>query len=93
MSKRTFVESRREMEEFLANGTLGYLGLCKEGRPYVVPINYAYHEGRIILHCAFTGLKLDHIRANDAVSLPLPSRPARFALTTVNPLVTLIATA
>jgi nitroimidazol reductase NimA-like FMN-containing flavoprotein (pyridoxamine 5'-phosphate oxidase superfamily) len=67
VATRTFIESRREMEELLSRETVGYLGTCREGRPYVVPINYVYHEGRIILHCALAGLKLDGIRDNDAV--------------------------
>jgi nitroimidazol reductase NimA-like FMN-containing flavoprotein (pyridoxamine 5'-phosphate oxidase superfamily) len=67
VSEREFIESKKEMEAFLREGVLGYLGLSVQGQPYVVPLNYAYDEGRILFHCALTGYKLDCIRANPRV--------------------------
>ncbi len=55
------------MEELLQEETIGYLGLCTDGEPYVVPLNHAYVDGRILFHCAMTGKKLDIIRANPQV--------------------------
>jgi len=63
-----FIESRVEMEDILKEEAFGYLGLCaEEGQPYVVPINYCYSDGRILIHCALAGRKLDCIRANPSV--------------------------
>ncbi len=63
-----FIESRDEMEAFLDQEVLGYLGLVdEEGKPYVVPLNYSYRDGRILFHCALEGKKLDCIRANPNV--------------------------
>ena len=62
-----FIESRTEMEEFLRQETIGYLGLSVDGNPYVVPLNYAYADGKILFHCALEGRKLDAIRANPSV--------------------------
>jgi len=67
MAPREFVESREEMEKILQEETIGYLGLSMDGQPYVVPLNYAYVEGRLLFHCALTGKKLDYIRANPQV--------------------------
>lgn len=67
MSTRQFLDSRKEMEEILNEEAIGYLGLSVAGKPYVVPLNYAYVEGRILFHCALTGMKLDHIRENPQV--------------------------
>jgi nitroimidazol reductase NimA-like FMN-containing flavoprotein (pyridoxamine 5'-phosphate oxidase superfamily) len=67
MGSREFIESRQEMEELLRAEVLGYLGLSIHGQPYVVPLNYAYSEGKIAFHCALTGKKLDHIRTNPQV--------------------------
>lgn len=67
MASREFVESRQEMERILDEETLGFLGLSLEGQPYVVPLNYAYHDGRILFHCAWTGKKLDCLRSNAQV--------------------------
>jgi nitroimidazol reductase NimA-like FMN-containing flavoprotein (pyridoxamine 5'-phosphate oxidase superfamily) len=62
-----FIESRQEMEQFLREMSLGFLGLEYLGRPYVIPLNYAYVDGRILFHCALEGQKLDAIAQNPAV--------------------------
>jgi nitroimidazol reductase NimA-like FMN-containing flavoprotein (pyridoxamine 5'-phosphate oxidase superfamily) len=67
MQERAYIESRQEMEELLHDEATGYLGLAAEGGPYVVPLNYAYVEGRILFHCALTGKKMDYLRANSGV--------------------------
>jgi len=67
MPSEKFIESREEMEKLLHEETIGYLGLSVEGNPYVVPLNYAYVEGRILFHCATTGKKLDYLKANPQV--------------------------
>ena len=55
------------MEQLLSEMTLGFLGLSQDGKPYVVPLNYAYGDGRILFHCALAGQKLDAIESNPAV--------------------------
>jgi nitroimidazol reductase NimA-like FMN-containing flavoprotein (pyridoxamine 5'-phosphate oxidase superfamily) len=55
------------MEQILQEETIGYLGLSRAGRPYVVPLNYGYVEGKILFHCALTGMKLDYLKANPQV--------------------------
>jgi nitroimidazol reductase NimA-like FMN-containing flavoprotein (pyridoxamine 5'-phosphate oxidase superfamily) len=67
MPSREFITSRREMEAILREETIGYLGLSVDGQPYVVPLNYGYVEGKILFHCALTGMKLDYIAANPQV--------------------------
>jgi hypothetical protein len=67
MPTHEFIESRTEMEQILREETIGYLAVCTDGQPYVVPLNYSYHEGRILFHCALEGKKLDCIRANPNV--------------------------
>jgi nitroimidazol reductase NimA-like FMN-containing flavoprotein (pyridoxamine 5'-phosphate oxidase superfamily) len=67
MNDQVFLESRDEMEELLQAGSIGYLGLSMNGKPYVVPLNYSYSKGTISFHCALEGKKLDFIRANPLV--------------------------
>ena len=55
------------MESILREERWGCLGLSMEGQPYVVPLNYAYVDGKILFHCALKGRKLDAIRANPNV--------------------------
>ncbi len=77
MTSRSFVESRDEMETLLREETVGYLGLSMDGQPYVVPLNYAYVEGKIYFHCALTGKKLDCIRANPQVCFTVARQTGR----------------
>ena len=67
MVSRDFKCSSEEMETLLHEETVGYLGLSMDGKPYVVPLNYGYAKGRILLHFALTGKKLDYLRANPQV--------------------------
>jgi nitroimidazol reductase NimA-like FMN-containing flavoprotein (pyridoxamine 5'-phosphate oxidase superfamily) len=62
-----WIASYQEMENLLRRESLGYLGLSAGNVPYVVPLNYAYADGKIVFHCALTGQKLDYIRANPQV--------------------------
>lgn len=67
MDEPAFIDSRAEMEQILREEVVGYLGLTANGRPYVVPLNYAYGDAKILFHCALTGWKLDAIRADPNV--------------------------
>ncbi len=51
-----------------AHGT-GVLAVTgDDGYPYAVPVNYVYRDGRLYLHSAREGHKIDSIRRNDKVS-------------------------
>ncbi len=67
MAFRKFQESLSEIEKILYEETVGYLGLSKDGIPYVVPLNYAYAAGKIVFHCALSGRKLGYLQANPQV--------------------------
>lgn len=43
------------------------IGLCDDGMPYVVPMNFGLGENCLFLHCATEGRKLDILRRNDRV--------------------------
>jgi nitroimidazol reductase NimA-like FMN-containing flavoprotein (pyridoxamine 5'-phosphate oxidase superfamily) len=77
MATREFIESRAEMEQILTRETIGYLGLSRDGMPYVVPLNYGYVDGRILFHCALSGQKLDYIRANPNVCFSVGRQPGQ----------------
>ena len=67
MEEQGFVESNTEMERLLREEEIGYLGLCLDGKPYVVPLNYHYADGKIWFHCGFKGKKLDYLKGNREV--------------------------
>ncbi len=54
--------------EFLTQQVVGYLATCDPvGPPYITPLNYLYHQGKIYFHCANEGRKLENIAANNQV--------------------------
>ena len=65
MKKNDSVEGGlREMEEILKHAEVGRLGLCDGSTPYIIPLNFAYLDGKIGFHCDWTGKKLDLIAQN-----------------------------
>jgi nitroimidazol reductase NimA-like FMN-containing flavoprotein (pyridoxamine 5'-phosphate oxidase superfamily) len=58
-----------ENEAVLRRGTHGVLALDgDDGTPYAVPVSYVYDNGRIFIHGASSGYKIDCIRKNPKVS-------------------------
>lgn len=58
-----------EIEDILNNGVYGILSTVgEENQPYGVPINYVYGEGKLWIHCAKEGYKLENIQRNQKVS-------------------------
>ncbi len=54
--------------EFLTQEGVGYLATYDlAGPPYITPLNYLYHQGKIYFHCANEGRKLENIAANNQV--------------------------
>ena len=53
-----------EMEEILRKAVVGRLALCDSSKPYIVPLNFLYCEGKVIFHCAWEGKKSDLIAQN-----------------------------
>lgn len=45
------------LEEILREQPIGRLGLCNENVPYVIPMNFAYDHGNILLHSYNEGKK------------------------------------
>ncbi len=55
-----------EMQALLSRASFGHLGCAREGRPYVLPMNYAY-DGQHIYLFTTEGMKTDFIEANPQV--------------------------
>ena len=67
--------SKEDCEDILLRGKTGVLAVLGDGGyPYTVPINYYYTDGKIYLHCAKSGHKLDAIRSNPKVSFCVVER-------------------
>jgi len=61
------VMSRDEMQHLLKKYSYGRLGLAFQNEPYVVPVSYGYHQGRIFFHSAKQGKKVDFMKKNNKV--------------------------
>jgi nitroimidazol reductase NimA-like FMN-containing flavoprotein (pyridoxamine 5'-phosphate oxidase superfamily) len=61
------ITERAEQEAILARAEVLHLAMCLGDQPYVVPLNFAYEDGRIWLHTGRQGLKMDYLRANPKV--------------------------
>jgi nitroimidazol reductase NimA-like FMN-containing flavoprotein (pyridoxamine 5'-phosphate oxidase superfamily) len=59
---KQWINDRAEMEAILHEcpvGSLATVGL--DGAPYVVTVNYVYHDGKIYFHGAPAGTKMDNL--------------------------------
>lgn len=63
------ITDKVEIEEILSSAMVGRLGTCAHEMPYIIPINFTYEKesGKIFLHCANEGKKLENIRINPHV--------------------------
>lgn len=60
--------SPAEMHALLQRESFGHLGCSRDGRPYVVPMNYAY-DGKDMYFFTTQGMKTQFIDANPKVCL------------------------
>lgn len=64
---KKWMREKAEMEKLLDELEFGYLGLSRDGKPYVIPISFAYKEDKIYLHTSLKGLKLEYLASNPQV--------------------------
>ncbi len=57
------------IESIINKSSVCRMGLCDGDRPYVVPMNFGYRDGKVYMHSALEGKKLDIIRKNPDVCL------------------------
>ncbi|PST20607.1 pyridoxamine 5'-phosphate oxidase family protein [Mesorhizobium plurifarium] len=62
--------SREECQSVVAAADLARLACCKEGQPYIVPINYAL-LGNCLYCFSMPGQKIDWMRSNPKVALQI----------------------
>ncbi|GMK40348.1 pyridoxamine 5'-phosphate oxidase [Paenibacillus sp. CCS19] len=52
------------IQQFLERAETGFLGLSADDSPYVVPLNFVWHEKAVYFHGASEGRKADYMRRN-----------------------------
>ncbi len=55
-----------EIDAFLEKQTIGRIGCCADGKPYVVPVSYVYDGSFFYCH-THEGMKIDMMRKNPKV--------------------------
>lgn len=68
---RLKVTDQEELRRIFEEATVCHLGMCWDGRPYVVPMSYGYRGDRIYFHCASEGQKLEIMDRNPNVCFQL----------------------
>jgi nitroimidazol reductase NimA-like FMN-containing flavoprotein (pyridoxamine 5'-phosphate oxidase superfamily) len=61
------ITQRVVIEEIFRQNDVGRLGLSVDNKPYIVPMNFAYFDGRIYLHSHRDGSKMRIIKQNPYV--------------------------
>ena len=56
--------AEEEMDQFLACARVGRLGLIINGKPYIIPLGFAYANGNIFFHACDKGSKMQALREN-----------------------------
>lgn len=67
MSKSKGEMSQAEIDQFLTCAPTGRLGLIIDNEPYIIPVGYVYHEGKIAIHSCTQGKKMEALKSNPRV--------------------------
>jgi nitroimidazol reductase NimA-like FMN-containing flavoprotein (pyridoxamine 5'-phosphate oxidase superfamily) len=69
MMKKIFeITDEKIISEILSNAQYGTLALCRDNKPYSLPINFVELNGEIFFHGAKKGKKMDMIKSNSFAS-------------------------
>ena len=63
------ITDKKIIEDVLIEAEYGTLALCKENKPYSVPINFVYIDGAFYFHGSKSGKKIEYIKSNPNASL------------------------
>jgi hypothetical protein len=61
------IKDAAAVEDIIIRAQVCRVGLCENGRPYIVPLCFGYKDRALYFHCAREGRKLDIIRKNNIV--------------------------
>ena len=61
------IKSKKDIEWILQKAEILRISFSEDNQPYLVPMNFAYHDNCIYLHSAPEGRKIDILKNNDRV--------------------------
>ncbi|MFX1474902.1 MAG: pyridoxamine 5'-phosphate oxidase family protein [Promethearchaeota archaeon] len=56
-----------EIDQFLTCARTGRLGIIYKGDPYIIPVGFAYTDGKIAIHACSAGQKMNALQSNPKV--------------------------
>ncbi len=62
------IKDREVIDSILRRALVCRIAMCDGDGPYIVPMSFGYSDGRIYLHSAKEGKKIDILRKNSKVS-------------------------
>ncbi|MDP4239129.1 MAG: pyridoxamine 5'-phosphate oxidase family protein [Bacteroidota bacterium] len=66
--RTSFITDRKEIEDVINHCDVCFIGIVeRDGTPYVIPMNFGYSDGVIILHSAPEGKHLSLLALNNSV--------------------------
>ena len=57
----------QRIEEIIGKSTICRLGLCRDNRAYIIPINFGYRDKTLYFHSAREGTKVEILKTNPEV--------------------------
>lgn len=67
--KEKEITNIKEINEIIMEADFCNVAMSKNNTPYLIPMNYGFHEPFIYLHSANKGLKIDILRRNPQVCI------------------------
>ena len=61
------ITDKEVIENIITKAAICRIGLSENGKPYVFPVNFGYHDGNLYFHSAQKGHKIDIIKKNPRV--------------------------
>ncbi len=65
--KNKEIKDEKSIREIISNSLICRLGIFDDDYPYIVPMNYGYHNNALYFHCAGEGKKIELLRRNNKV--------------------------
>jgi len=66
--RTSFITDKKEIEEIIQHCDVCFIGIIeRDGSPYVIPMNFGYADGKIILHSGPEGKHVSLITLNNRI--------------------------
>ncbi|MCL1868217.1 MAG: pyridoxamine 5'-phosphate oxidase family protein [Paludibacter sp.] len=70
--RKYFISEKSEIEKIIAKCEICFVAMsASDGTPYVLPMNFGYIDGKIILHSAPEGTHLQYLAQNNRVCIAM----------------------